>query len=234
MEAPNRCWDGRRTSMQDQGSAAAKSTNDVARQRRRSRERDQLLEAMLAVSGEVGYTDATVRRVVARSGGSVVGFYRHFRDRADCFAAAHQAEAERLLDALRAAAAEQPSWRESLRADLTALFDYAAERPLQARAILNEVYVAGGDALVQHQQVLERLSHAVDSARREIPSRQAPPPVTGIFMVSAIEGSVRYRLLTGEPQRLRDELPVLMHLVVGPYLGDEAAREELLRPPPER
>ena len=45
---------------------------------------------------------------------------------------------------------------------------------------------------------MERLSRAIDGARREIPSRQAPPPVTATFMVGAIETLVRAKLMSDD------------------------------------
>lgn len=188
------------------------------------------MAAMLELSGEIGYNRATVRRVLERSGGHLGQFYLRFRNREDCFAAAHEAEVERLYSALVAAGHEQPSWREGLRAALSELFGFAVERPQIARAILSEVYVAGGAAQVKHEEVLERLASAIDGACRETESRHSPPPLTAPFMVGAIERSVRARLAAGDPERLWAALPELMHLMVAPYLGEEAAREELRRP----
>jgi AcrR family transcriptional regulator len=231
MEAPNRCWDGRRIAMQDQGSGAAKTTTSAARQRSGARERERatIAAAMLSLSGELGYSRTSVLRVAERSGVSVGQFYFHFPNRAGCFAAAYEAEAEALCTEMLAAAARQSGWRFGLRAALERLFAFALERPAVAQAILSEVYVAGGDALVKHEEVLERLSHAVDSARREIPSRQAPPPVTATFMVGAGEEFLRAGLTGTEPERLWASQGELMQLIVAPYLGDEVAEQELRR-----
>jgi AcrR family transcriptional regulator len=223
--------------MRAKESVASKSINRAARERIRARERERLMAAMLEVSGEVGYRNATVHRVLERSGGHRAQFYRHFRDRADCFAAAHAAEVERLYTSLLAAARQQPSWREALRASLQELFRFAAERPLAARAILREVYVARGQALANYEEVLERLSRAIDSARRETSgSRHSPPPETASFMVGAIEEFVRAQLGAHRQGQLAAATPALMHLLIGPYLGDAAASAELSRtaPPPGR
>ncbi len=216
-------------SMPRQESRATKTASAAAHEQRPSPARERLQVAMLEVSGEVGYRNASVGRVLERSGGHRSQFYSYFRDRADCFTAAHATEVERLCSQLLGAGRAQPSWREGLRAGLAELVRFAIERPLVARGILREVYVARGPALVKHEEVLERLTHAVDSARREIPSRQAPPPMTASFMVGAVDELVRARLAEDDPQGLSAAMPELMSLLVAPYLGDDIAREELAR-----
>jgi hypothetical protein len=124
-------------------------------------------------------------------------------------------------------------WREGLRAALQELFEFVSERPLVARAIFNEVRTARGAALVKHEQILERLSFAVDRGCPEgSESRHPPPPQTGAFMVGAVEEFVCAQTLAGRPQRLWSDMPQLMALLVAPYLGDVAAAEELHRPVP--
>jgi AcrR family transcriptional regulator len=217
--------------MQDQGSAASKRTIASALERRRLAEREQIMEAMLALSGEVGYEHATVGRVLELSGGNLGQFYASFDNRSACFVAAHEAELERLYVRMRDAAVAEADWADGLRAALTALFAFAVEQPLIARALFSEVYAAGGPALDKHEEFLERLSRAVDGACRETSeSRHTPPPATASFMVGAIEELVRSRLVSGPPEQLWGALPELMHLVVLPYRGEQAARAELRRP----
>jgi AcrR family transcriptional regulator len=214
--------------MQSKDSAASKSTDGAARERGRLRERERIMAAMLTLSGEFGYRQATVRRVLERSGTRPSQFYACFPNRAECFAAAHEAEVERLYRALIDAARRQPNWREGSRAALQELLRFAVERPLLARATLREVYVARGSALVKYEEVLERLSRAIESACRETSeSRHSPPPETAAFMVGAIEEFVRSRLGARRQGQLLEATPTLMQLLVAPYLGDEVARQEL-------
>ena len=51
--------------------------------------RERLLEAMLLVSGEIGYEQVAVRHVIERARASRATFYKHFEDREDCFAQAY-------------------------------------------------------------------------------------------------------------------------------------------------
>jgi AcrR family transcriptional regulator len=213
--------------MEDKGPAASNGTSADAPARRHADRRRATLEAMLETSGELGYRGATVRRVLARSGGTVVQFYRQFRSRRECFAAAYELELDRLCAALLEVGASKPSWSEGFAAALAELLDYVSARPPLARTIFEEVYVAGGAALVRHEEVLERLSGAIDSAHRKTTgSCHSPPPVTANFIVGGIEGLVRAKLAAGEAEQLPQTLPELMRIVTALYRDGEAAGGE--------
>lgn len=193
--------------------------------------RERLLEAMLVRSGELGYEQVTVRHVIERAKTSRATFYKHFEDREDCFAQAHRDAAEWLYRRLIGVARRQPTWRAGLRASMAELLEFCANQPQIARAIFVEVHAAGERALGQRRELMERLSRALDSARREIPSRQAPPPVTSSFIVGAIDGLVCAKLMEGEAKRAPEMLPGLLHFVVMQYFGEAAAWEEMTAAP---
>jgi AcrR family transcriptional regulator len=193
--------------------------------------RERLLEAMLTVCGEQGYDNVSVQDVIERGRASRATFYKHFEDKEDCFAQAYHDAAEWLYRRLIGVARRQPSWREGLRAGMAELLEFCATQPALARALLVEAHAAGGAALAQHDLLMERLSRAIDGARREIPSRQAPPPVTATFMVGAIETLVRAKLMSDEPERAPEMLPGLLHFVVMQYFGEDAAWEEMTAAP---
>lgn len=199
--------------------------------RRRRPSRERLLEAVLLVSGERGYEQISVQDVIERAGASRATFYKHFADKEDCFAQAYHEAVEWLYTRLTGIAKRQPGWREGLRAALAELLEFCANQPTLARALLVEAHAAGGAALAEHDLVMERLSRAIDGARREISSRQAPPPVTATFMVGAIETLVRTKLMSDEPETAPEMLPGLLHFVVMQFFGEDAAWDELTAAP---
>jgi AcrR family transcriptional regulator len=199
--------------------------------RRVRRARERLLEAVLLVSGERGYEHISVQDVIERAQASRATFYKHFSDKEDCFAQAYADAAGWLYQRLTGIARRQPSWREGLRAALAELLEFCANQPALARALLVEPHAAGGAALAEHDVLMERLSHAIDGARREISSRQAPPPVTATFMVGAIETLVRTKLMSDEPETAPEMLPGLLHFVVMQFYGEDAAWEEMTAAP---
>jgi AcrR family transcriptional regulator len=189
--------------------------------------RERLLEAMLVVSGELGYERVAVRDVIGRGGTSRATFYKHFDDREDCFAQAYHDASEWLRRRLIGAAKRQPSWREGLRAGLAELLEFCANQPAIAKALFVEVHAAGEKALAERRDLMERLSLALDGARRELSTRQAPPPITSTFMVGAIDTLVCAKLMDGDAERAPEMLPGLLHFVVMQYFGEKAAWEEL-------
>jgi AcrR family transcriptional regulator len=182
----------------------------------------EIMEAMLTVSGEIGYRKVAVRHVLERYGGYRLQFYRHFESKAQCYAVAYEVEVERLVDGMLRAGAEEESWRDGLRAALEFLSAFIRERPALARGLLTEVHVAGGAALAKREEVFERLSHAIDSARRETGSRHSPPPVTAMFIVGAIDGAVGDVLARGAPEDFELAIPELVEMANVAYFGDQA------------
>ncbi|HKA66453.1 MAG TPA: hypothetical protein VKG03_00960 [Solirubrobacterales bacterium] len=193
-----------------------------------ARVREAIERATLVSCGELGYRKVAVRDVIERYGGYRAQFYRHYSSKAAVYAAAYEAEAERLCEALLGAAAAEGSWRAGLRAALRELSSFVEAEPVLARGLLVEVHVAGGAALEKRGEVFERLSSAMDGARRETSgSRHSPPPIAAAFMVGAIEEAVCAELVTGTPERFTAAVPQLAQMVVNAFFGAEAAREEL-------
>jgi TetR/AcrR family transcriptional regulator len=193
--------------------------------------RQRLLEAMLVASGELGYERVAVRHVIERANTSRATFYKNFEDREDCFAQAHRDACDWLYRRMVGAGRRQPSWREGLRAAMAELLEFCANQPALAKALFVEVHAAGEQALDQRRDLMERLSRALDGARRELPSRQAPPPVTSTFIVGAIDTLVSAKLMDDDAERAPEMLPGLLHFVVMQYFGEDAAWEEMTAAP---
>jgi AcrR family transcriptional regulator len=202
--------------MEDQGPGADPTDTGAAPSRGDPAERETLLAAMLDVAGERGYREAGAAAVAARAGLDVARFQRHFSGPADCFAAAYEMVVGPREIALEALAAEASGPQAAASAALTYLAIFATRHPAQARAVLVEVYVAGGAALAVHKEVLERLSRAVADACREThPSRHDPPPTAAAFIVGGIEESLRRRLSEGREELLWEDLPELTSHALG-------------------
>jgi AcrR family transcriptional regulator len=186
-----------------------------------------MLEAVLTISGEVGYSQISAQEIVRRSGASRSSFYRHFEGEEDCFAQAYEVAAERLYEDMLDAAGSRPDWREGLRAGLTELIGFVIEQPAVAKALLIEARYANTAVRAKQTEVFERLSYAIDSARRETDmSRHSPPPMTGTLMVSAIEYAVCEQLAKGKARALWLSYPDMVQFVVLPYFGEDLAWED--------
>jgi hypothetical protein len=181
---------------------------------------------MLIAAGELGYRNVTVAHVVARlEPGVDADFDRHFVSITDCFNAAYEVGCEYVCATLLSACAAENDWIRGLRGALVRLFELVEREPAITRALLVEGQAADRQTLSKHQEVIERLSHAIDGARRETVSRHSSSPLTGTFIIGAIEFAVCSSLLDREasPDKLWQELPGLMHFAVLPFQGEEAA-----------
>lgn len=175
----------------------------------------ELLEAMLLSAGEKGYAKTTVREVAERAGITQDRFHRRVGSKEACFARAYEEAAERLATDLLEACREAASWREGFRDGLAELLRFVAEQPLAAKALLLEVRAARGQAWVKHQEVVERLTAAIETAREQPGARAEASPMTAGFIVGAIEESLSIELAAGRAegvQLLLDDLTRLAFL----------------------
>lgn len=190
-------------------------------QRQRARDEDEtreaIMDSMLDVCGEFGYRQVTVETVYRHYGCSRSHFYRYFKSKADCFAAAYTRECERLN---RSSSEPESLDRKQLREDLDRLASFVTREPLRARALFVEAHVAGGDVLEKRWEVLERLSLALNKAGRETKSRHSPPPLAGELMINVIDQAVSSALINGEPGEFKRAVPELTDLIRQVYGKD--------------
>ena len=185
--------------------------------------REGAMEGVLVACGELGFRETSVRSILEYSGGHRAQFYQHFESKEDCFAQAYAAWIERLCVSVLEAAATTPGWEGGVREAIVRLFQFVTERPPIARSLFVEVQIAGEPALARHEAAVERLAAAIDSARADIDPAEAPPDATGVFVVGGIESCLTEALTAGDPARVWDSLPELMHFAAGSYFGKEEA-----------
>lgn len=181
---------------------------------------------MLLTAGALGYEAATIQEIAERAGVSR-GQMQRFGSREECFAAAYESAAERLVEDVLEAGREAPDWRLGLRAALAELLRFVAEQPLLAKTLILEVRAARGNAWVAHQQLVDRLVAAIDSARQQPGALPSTSAMTAGFMVGAIEESVAMEIGAGRAAEAERLLPDLTHLVVLNYFGEDEAWLEL-------
>jgi AcrR family transcriptional regulator len=187
---------------------------------------DDALEAMLLTVGELGYAKTTVREVAERARITQDRFHRRFGTKEACFAQAYAEAAERLAAQLFEACRNADNWRGGFRAGLTEVLRFVAEQPLLAKALLLEVRAARGQAWVTHQQIVERLTAALDAARDEPGARAGATPMTAGFMAGAIEESLCIEIAAGRAAEVEHLLPDLTRLAFLQFFGEEHGEKE--------
>jgi AcrR family transcriptional regulator len=176
--------------------------------------------AALQASGEIGYRHLTVQRILDRGEVSRGVFYKTFADKDECYAQGYALAIELLERDVLDRGAAGADWIAGFRAALEELAGFLDCEPLLAKGLLAEVHVAGGAAMTKRKEVFERLSRAIDTARRENDSRHSPPPITAAFILSAIEAAVVRSFIASEPRDFAADVPGLVHVAAAVYFGD--------------
>jgi AcrR family transcriptional regulator len=196
-------------------------------------QRGRIILAMVEVASERGVGDATIARVVARSGVSRRTFYELFDDREDCFCAAFEHSMRRMATRVVPAYLDPLRWRERVRAGLAALLEFLEYEPALGRLVIVETLGAGPKVLERRRRVLAQVIAAVDQGRRETPSGKDLQPLTAEGTVGGALSLIHTRMAEDWDAPLRELLNPLVSMVVLPYLGPAAARAELRRKSPK-
>lgn len=194
--------------------------------------RERLREAMMELALERGWEAVTLEALLDRAGVERAEFDRCFDSLRDCYLQIYLENAaefdERVFGAFDAA----PSWREGARAAVYAAARHIRDHPRGASFSLLQRFNVD-DLIQEHRErQLRGIVERIDLGRQELddPDSLSPKVAEGVM------GSI-YELLIGEFQRGRGDrieefVPTLMYVGVLPYLGREAALEELTIPPP--
>jgi AcrR family transcriptional regulator len=195
-------------------------------------QRARMLHAMAEVAAQAGAQNATVARVVARSGVSRRTFYDLFEDREDCFLAAFEDALGRLAQRVLPAYREDARWPARVRAALLEILLFFEEEPDLGRLLVVESLTAGSRAVARREQLVALLVTAVQEGARATKAGRAGIALGGEGAVGAVLSVVHARLQRSETQSLTALVGPLMGMIVLPYQGQAAARRESERPAP--
>jgi AcrR family transcriptional regulator len=194
-------------------------------------QRERLLEAIVRVSAAKGYEATTVADVVEYAGVSEDAFHEMFDDKADCFLEAYDAVFDVLVAHVTAAfeaAADQP-WPEQIAAGLGALVELLATEADIARMAMVEVTAAGDDARERYRAALARFTPFLEEGRTYSGQGDELPADTARFAVGGATSMIFDEIRAGRGPELKRILPDLVFAVLMPYLGPEAAEDEMRR-----
>jgi len=198
----------------------------------RQRVREAIMDLVLANGVEA----ITAGMVIERAGVDVAFFEREFGTLEDCYVKVYEENTEAFEQVVDAAFASRYSWRDGLRASAYAAARFIRDHPREVRFGVVQMFSAGERAQLSRERLLHRMVDLVDLGRQELDD---PDSMSRGVAESAI-GSIYTQLIT-DLQAGRGTggaesfVPDLMYVAVRPYLGHEAAAEELtIPPPPER
>jgi AcrR family transcriptional regulator len=198
-------------------------------------ERARLIEALIEVAAERGYIETSIEAILARAGLDRPAFDRHFRGKYDCFLSAWQEINEECLATMMKAYNSQSHWPDRLRAVVVEVIGSLHHDPERA-CFAVEVLAAGDAARARRDMTMRVIASLIDAGRREMEDPESVPRTTAEALAGSAYGQIYAKVVRGDTDELPALIPQLMSAAVMPYLGVEAALEELDRGtnPPER
>lgn len=194
-------------------------------------ERERVLEAMVRMAAAKGYEATTVADVVEFASVSREAFDEMFESKEACFLEAYEAVFDVLVAHVTAAfeaAADEP-WPEQIASGLGALVGLMAAEADIARMAMVEVTAAGDDARERYRAMLTRFTPFLEKGRTYSGQGEELPADTARFAVGGATSMIFDEMRAGRGPELKRILPDLVFAVLMPYLGSEAAEDEMRR-----
>lgn len=188
--------------------------------------------ALPALCRERGFRKLSEVELCRRAGISAEDFHGAYQDREDAFAAVYEEFAQEFIARMLATFDAELEWREQIRAVAHAFLAYLQEDPDRAYLTVVDSFNGGERAQVVRDSVMSALFGLIDAGRQELDDPDSLTPVTAESVGGAIFLRMRKAVEREGTEGLSALLPELMHMTVLPYLGPEAAAEELAAPPP--
>jgi AcrR family transcriptional regulator len=203
---------------------------DTRRDARSAAERESIRNALVDLCFEVGYRQIKLPALLERAGVDEPAFHRQFTDVEDCACQVYVELREEFFAAIAAAVANQASWRDRVRAAFYALIRYLRADDRNTYFGIVEIRTVGERAQLLQDEAFARLFDLIDAGRQE----HASPAVSRATSESIV-GGIFNQIYTavGQGIPIDEELvPNMVYLAIEPYLGHEAAMEELVIAPP--
>jgi AcrR family transcriptional regulator len=190
-----------------------------------------MLEAMMRGAAEKGYEATTVTEVAAAGGVSEATFFEMFGDKEGCFLESYAALIDVLVSHVENAfetAARRP-WPDQIAAGLRAMIEFMASEPELTRMAMVEGSALGEGARARYQETLERFIPFLEAGREYSGQGDGLPADTARLAVGGAASMIFGEVRAGRGRDLERILPDLVYAVLMPYLGAEAAGEEMRR-----
>jgi AcrR family transcriptional regulator len=197
-----------------------------------SQEAERLREALLDLCTERGYKKLKLKHLLDRAGMDEATFHRHYANLDACFAAVLESIYDEFFARAQEAVADQSGWRDRMRATAYALLRYLRADERVARLAAVEVQYAGRRAQDLFLETFNRLVKLLDEGSVEAGGPESPGLATAIGVGGVVFARIQEAVAEGELGLGEEEIPELMYAAVFPYLGADAAEEELRIPPP--
>jgi AcrR family transcriptional regulator len=197
-----------------------------------AQEAQRLREALLELCAEHGYRNLQLSQVLDRAGVERAAFARRYNDLDGLFGSVLGSVYAEFFACAQQAVAGQRGWRDRMRATAYALLRFLRHDERVARLAAVEAQDAGEGAQRLFLDTFERLVDLIDEGSAEVSGPASPSRATALGVGGVVFARIQEAVAGGELGLGEEEIPELMYAAVFPYLGAEAAAQELRIPPP--
>jgi AcrR family transcriptional regulator len=195
-------------------------------------ERERVRHALIDLCFERGFRNTTLEALLERAAIDRRAFERNYSDLEDCFCAVYGKERDLIIERFVAASASATTWRDRVRAVAYSLHRSLSSDERFMHFMVIEVRAAGERAQVLQWEGVQVMFDLLEEGRAEMDDPERITRTTAESIAGGIFNQIYAAAGKGSLPPAEEVVPQMMHLVVLPYLGPEAAREELDIPPP--
>jgi AcrR family transcriptional regulator len=204
---------------------------NVSRNYVKHSQRARILDAVANLTASEGYAELKVEDIAAHAAVSLNAFYEHYGSKEDAFLVAYEIGHSNALSMVERAYAAQSDWRVSVRAGISALFEFLATEPSFA-------HIALLDALIATPRTAERANEGMKPfARMLVPGLDEVPdqPPLAPIVIEAVAGGIFdlcvHYALRGRIRELPELTPSATYVALAPFIGGERAAQVATGPP---
>lgn len=187
-------------------------------------QRERIFDSLAFVCAKHGYGEVTVQDITEHAGVSRRTFYDLFRDKEDCFIAAHDLVMDQLLRAVDVAYSDgDRPWTERMASALRAVIERLVAEPELARLVIVEVLAAGRVGLEHRDEALHRFAVFFEPAVAMLPAEMIDGERLTQAVIGGLYEALYMALVERQAREVRELVADLLYCVVVPYLGHQAA-----------
>ncbi len=188
--------------------------------------------ALVAVVGERGLADTSVEAVCERAEVERATFERCFGTLQRCYARTLSALGLEFVREAGAVFSRERRWRDQIRAVAYFVAEYLRADLARARFVMVECFGAGEEVRARWEQATEALVELIDRGRTELERPDSLTRATAEGVAGAIALQTRRSIEADGIDGAAELVPKMLFQALVPYVGPDAAMEELRRPVP--
>lgn len=192
-------------------------------------QRIDLMEAMLKVCVNEGYSAATVEKVIVEAGITRDDFYIHFPDKQTCFLATYDFLLDHVVFSVAAAYESEAEWPDQVRAGIGALLDWFAAEPRLSHLAIVGMAQAGPAAHRHYRQAVRRFIPLLSAGHEYTTIGYRLPPTTSRLALGSITEMLFDEIHAGRAARLSEMVPELTFAALVPFIGNREASAQMIK-----